>query len=216
MKRQLTEVLFVALVGITVVSTAQAARVDFAGPLVAVEEDDGSGRYTGRRDGDVFVGHIDDQTFEGAISDGVTVTTFGCCIAAGSFEISNDVVLDFAAAGFLNQLSGSNAFSFGSVIDLVDIEGDTDLGGGRRLEVGLSYILPQTTFVSDNPPHQGFDADSALVTLYFVTEDDSRAFGGVYSAIGQVTAVPWPASVWLMGVGLPIVAGFARRQRKTG
>lgn len=214
MKHVLTGVALAALTAMSVVPSAQAARVDFAGPLVRVIEDDGSGRYAGRGVGDSFFGHIDDQTFEGAISDGVTMTTFGCCINAGSFEVTNDVLLDFAAAGFLNQVPGSSGFSAGQVIDLVDIEGDVDLGGGRRIEVGLSYFLPSDTFASAHPPGQSFDVDSALLTLYYVVEDTFGSPKEPYNVVGLVSAVPWPAPVWLMGLGLPVIAGFARRQEQ--
>lgn len=214
MKHVFTAAALVTLIAVCTVPSAQAARIDFVGPLVAVDEDDGSGRYAGRNVGDHFAGHIDDQTAVGAISDGTTVTTFGRGISAGSFTITNDVLLDFAAAGFLNQVSESDTFSFGSVIDLVDIEGDTHVGDGLRIEVGLTFILPPTTFASDTPLRQSFDADSALVTLFYVTEDDSRGIGDIYSATGRVTAVPLPASIWLVGLGLSIVASFTRHQQK--
>ena len=139
-----TGVALAALIGMSIVPSAEAARVDFAGPLVRVEADDGSGRYAGRGVGDFFFGHIDNQTFEGAISDGVTVTTFGCCINAGSFEVTNDVLLDFPAAGFLNQVLGSNAFSAGLAATIQPVKlGDSTpafriTSQAKALPVGLS------------------------------------------------------------------------------
>ena len=215
MKRFIMGAALIALAGAAGMPVAQAKQIDFTGPLVEVEDDDGTGRYSGREKGDVFFGNIDDTTFAGSISDGAVVTSFDCCDAAASgFNLSNDAMLEDDRLDLLNQLLGTSTFGAGSIFDIVDIEGDTFIDNDNRIEVGLSYILPQDTFASDNPTDTSFDAARAFVTLYFIVEDPYNDGDIIYSAIGQVTAVPWPASVWLMALGVPIVASFARR--KTG
>jgi len=49
--------------------------------------------YSGATTSTNFSGNIDDVTANGSISDGTTVTPFGCCIAAGGFSITNNEVL---------------------------------------------------------------------------------------------------------------------------
>ena len=117
-----------------------AGTINFSGQLDLIELDSGSGVYSGVPIGTVFFGSIDDQTANGSISDGITLTPFGCCIAAGGLSILNDTLLTADDAVFLNSLAGSMIFSAGDLVDGVDIEGDATTSGGGRIKIGLSYI----------------------------------------------------------------------------
>ncbi len=130
------------VVGIVTCFHAQAAVIDFGGQLDVVQEDIGGAVYSGVPIGSSFFGSIDDVTMNGFISDGTTLTSFGCCIAAGGPSVTNDEVLDAETAAFLNSLSGS--FAEGDLIDIVNIEGDVVTPGGGRLEIGLSFALERS------------------------------------------------------------------------
>ncbi|MCB1907357.1 MAG: hypothetical protein KDH15_08300 [Rhodocyclaceae bacterium] len=190
---------------------AEAAGIAFSGPLQIVEFDNGGGRYSGVPLGTLFSGMIDDTSFAGSISDGRTTTVFDCCIAAGGFELTNDLVLDADQAALFNQLAGAGRFAAGEVVDLVDIEGDTGAGGGR-IEVGLSFVFSPTTFAGPSDTAL-FDPGKASAAAFFVFEEDASGLA-VYSGIGPISAVPGPDSAWLMSIGMAVVAaGVVRRRR---
>ena len=133
--------------------------------------------------------------------------------AAGQARVQ---VLGADQASLLNQLFGGANYSAGDLIDQVDIEGDSATAGGGRIEVGLSFVFAPTTFASSSDVG-AFNPAVASDSLFFIFEEDINGTD-LYSGLGPATvaAVPWPASVWLMGAGLAVVGGAVRRQRVSG
>lgn len=185
---------------------AYSATINFSGTLADVT-DAGGATYSGVPVGTVFSGNIDDVTFNGSITDGTTETVFGCCIAAGGLGLTNDQVLTADDAASLNFLAGAPLFEADDVIDLVDIEGDTNTAGGGRIEVGLSYILDPGAFDSTDPSNYPFNPGDVLLTLFFIVEENSDDVE-IYNAIG---VVPLPASAWLLGSALGLLGWLRRR-----
>jgi hypothetical protein len=205
---------FMVLFGLTaVVQTSTAANIGFNGQLGFIEVDSGSGVYSGVLLGTNFFGEIDDVSFNGFISDGSTPTPFGCCIAAGGLEITDNEVLDAGGAIFLNSLLGNAQYSAGDVVDIVNIEGDELTVGGGRIEVGLSYVLDPNAFASEDPSNYPFNPSDLDVALFFILEENA---GGtdIYSAGGLVSAVPLPAAVWLLGSGLITLLSLPKIRRR--
>lgn len=192
---------------------AFATTLPFSGPLL-IAETDGNGIYAGTPLGTIFSGSIDDETFNGSITDGVTETIFGCCIAAGGISIENDIMLDAEFASSLNFIAGENLFSPGMMIDLVDIEGDTQTAGFGRLEVGLSYVLHSDAFPNDDLSNYPFSPSDVLLGAYFLVEEDIE-LGLVYDGIGRndLAIIPVPAAAWLFASGLALLGWFRRRAR---
>lgn len=192
-------------------TTTSAAIINFSGQLDVID-DAGGAVYSGVTTSTNFFGNIDDGTANGSISDGTTATSFGCCIAAGGFSITNDDLLDADGADFLNSIAGASIFSAGDLIDSVGIEGDIVTAGGGRIEVGLSYILVGNAFTSTDSSNYPFDPNDLLLALFFIVEEDS---GGniIFDAVGQLNPVPIPAAVWLFGSGLLGLIGVARRKK---
>jgi len=140
--------------------------------------------YSGVAIGSVFSGVIDDVTFDGSITDGTTLTSFGCCIAAGGLSISNNVSLDASEAALLNSLGNFN-FVAGDLIDLIDIEADANTSGGGRIEIGLSYVLDPLSFSDGSLDNYPPDALDILISLFFIAEFDSQE-DDIYSALGAL------------------------------
>jgi len=185
---------------ITIISSSvNAATINFFGDLAIIDIDD-AGVYAGTAIGTSFSGFIDDETFNGMITDGTSQATFGCCIAAGGLSLSNDFVINSEDAALFNQLSDSDQFNAGDVLDGVNIEGDSITSGGGRIEIGLSYILSPNAFNSPNPGNYPFEPNDVLLTLFFILEEDSNGVD-IYSALGVVNPVPIPASLWLFMAG---------------
>lgn len=190
--------------------SAQAATViNFSGTLDIVELDLGGGVYSGTPIGTMFNGYIDDVTANGVITDGTKLTSFGCCIAAGGLDVTNDFVIDADYAMYFNQLSNSSSFSAGDIFDIVDIEGDESVSGGGRIEVGLSYILDKNAFSDESLSNYPFDPSDVLLALFFIAEENSSG-DDIYSAVGQINAVPLPATIWLFGAGILGLLRYAR------
>ena len=82
---------FIWLIGAC--SVSHAAVIEFSGQLDIVFEDAGGAVYSGVPIGTPFTGAIDDVSASGFISDGVSLTSFGCCIAAGGLSVDNDLSL---------------------------------------------------------------------------------------------------------------------------
>jgi len=186
-----------------------AALINFSGPLTVIDEDSGLAVYSGVPTGTIFSGAIDDASANGSITDGTTLTVFGCCIAAGGLGLSNDVELSADDADFLNAAAGEVIFSPGEFVDGVDIEGDALTLTNGRIEVGLSYILNAGAFDDTDPGNYPFDPADLRLALYFIVEEDSVGTD-IYSAVGRVQVVPVPAAIWLFGSALAWL-GWRRR-----
>ena len=179
---------------------AYTAVINFSGQLDVILLDGGSGIYSGTPVGTKFSGFIDDVTANGEIRDGTTLTSFGCCIAAGGLSVSNNFVLDTDDAALINTFAGVSMFNAGDLVDLVNIEGDTLTSGGGRIEIGLSYIFDSNTFSDTSLSNYPFDPNDVLLALFFIVEED--AIGeDIYSSAGQLNEMPFPASLWPFETG---------------
>ncbi len=202
-----------ALVAALSALEAGAAPVMIAGQLGIVHSDTGGGIYAGATSGTSFLGAIDDVTASGSISDGVSLTVFACCIAAGGLEVSNDVMLDAEQATLLNTLLGVAQFSAGDTVDEVTLEGDAETAGMGRIEVGVSWVLAAGAFADENPSNYPFDPAHLLVALFFVAEFDAGN-AEIFNATGILAPVPLPAAGWLLGLGALAVARRGRRPQR--
>ena len=192
-----------ALLALFLSFAAQAAVIDFSGPLRIIETDEGGAIYSGVPIGTQFSGSIDDVTANGSITGAGITTNFGCCIAAGGLEFTNNVVLDGLSATLLNTLSGTTDFAPGQIYDLADLEGDTLVLPDGRIEVGLSFLFPEDTYANDDPGNI-LDPTAALLTVFFIVEEAS---GEIYSSIGlAVVPIPVPGALWLFGSALGYLA----------
>jgi len=174
------------------ITSVSAGTVSFSGPLDFIELDTGGGVYTGTPIGTNFNGSINDVSETGAITDGTTATTFGCCIAAGGLDVSNNFTLRAGDAALLNALLGSSFFSRGDKVDVIDIEGDAFTAGDGRIEIGLSYIFAKNTFSNNSNSNYPFDPNDVLISLFFIFEEDSSG-DEIYSAVGKLTDSTIPA-----------------------
>ena len=208
MKKKLLTSLATGLFMIGMIGMAQAASVSFNGKLTFVETDTG-GVYSGTPLDTDFWGVIDDENFNGFITNGTTLTNFGCCIAAGGLSIGNDMILVEDDANFLNSVFGGSKYSAGNMVDSVNIEGDASTSSGGRIEIGLSYILDSNSFSNNDLSNYPFDPANVEGALFFILEEDSTGTD-VYSA-GGPSSVPLPASIWLLGSGL---IGLVRLKKK--
>lgn len=206
---------------------ASAAPLAYDGTLRVVELDTGAGTFAGTSIGATFSIRTSDVRADGSfdsgsVRSGATVVPIACpgptvlevegerCspLAAGpGFE--NDVVLDTDTANLLNAVFGPGTFSAGQSVDLVDLEGDSGSGGGDRLEAGLSFLFPASTY-SGGPRFQDlsppFDPSLATHVLFFVVEEQGGT--DVYSVLGDATLVPTPVPLqpWALSV---LAAGLA-------
>jgi PEP-CTERM motif len=191
----------------------QRRRVD--GTLDAVPVDDGTGVFAGTPIGNHFSGFIDDVTANGQLGDGTTMVSFGCCLAAGRLEIFNDEMLDAETAALLNALAGASVYAEGSVVDSVNIEGDTSTGTGGRIEIGVSYVLDSGTFANTLPGNYPFDPTALRLALFFIFEEDAIGTE-IFNASGRLPMAPIPepsiVGLWLAGAALlSIVVALRRR-----
>ena len=198
------------------ISSVSAATIDFSGQLDVISLDTGGGVYSGVPLGTNFSGFIDDVSGNGAITDGTTMTSFDCCIAAGSLSVENDFSLSASDAVFLNGVLGSSLFSSGDVLDGINIEGDTITADDTRIEIGLSYIFAGDTFLDDSLSNYPFNPDDVLLGLFFIFEENDITGEAIYSAVGGLdpapNPVPVPAAVWLFGTALIGLVGFGKRK----
>jgi len=206
-------VLWMALMTLPV----SAAVIDIGGTLDVVLSDDGTGVFAGAPVGTPFSGFIDDATANGQITDGTTLVTFGCCIAAGGLEVFNDEVLDAATAALLNALSGTTAYAEGNLVDSVNIEGDVATTGDGRIEIGVSYLFASDTFTDTLPGNYPFDPTAVQLAVFFIFEEDD-AGDDVFDAVGRLPLAPIPEpstiALWLVGAALLPIVAARRRQRR--
>ena len=179
----------ILFIGITIV---QASGINFNGQLDYIQLDKGGGVYSGVAIGTKFYGRIDDVDATGFIIDGTTLTSFGCCIAAGGLSVTNDMILSTADATFLNQIIGSQQYNDSDVVDVVDIEGDKTTGSGGRIEIGITYILPANSFDNDDLSNYPVNQDDIELALFFIYEEDNTG-QNIYSAGGKIQVPSSPA-----------------------
>lgn len=190
---------------------ASAALINFSGQLGVIDVNTGAGVYAATPPETIFSGFIDDASASGAISDGTTLTSFSCLIAAGGLTVSDNFELEAEEAALLNALTGFSLYSAGDILDGINIEGDAATTSGGRIEIGLSYLFDADTFNSEDLGNYPFDPDDVQLALFFIYEEDADG-EAVYSAAGQLNAVPLPSAVWLLGVGIMSLLGVARRK----
>jgi len=198
------------LVSIVFTLPASAAAIPFWGNADSVMIDNGTGIYTGASSTTIFSGSIDDITGNGEVSDTTITTPIICCVAAGVVSVSNNVILDGATADLLNLLAGASLFSDGDLVDGIDVEGDTLLPGGGRLEAGVSWVFTADTFADDDPDNYPFAPNTPLVGLFFILEADADG-EEIFQAFGSLQPVPLPAA-WLLFVAG--CAGIRQLSRK--
>ena len=211
MKKKLISSLVTGLFMFGMIGMAQAAPVSFNGQLSFVETDTG-GVYSNTPLSTDFSGVIDDEFFNGSITQGTTLTVFGCCIAAGGLSIDNDMILGMDDANFLNSVFGGSKYSEGNMVDMVNIEGDSQTSSGGRIEIGLSYILHSDSFVNEELSNYPFDPADVDDALFFIFEEDASG-ADIYSAAGPISSVPLPTSIFLLGFGLIGLAGVNRKKK---
>jgi hypothetical protein len=189
------------------------APIEYAGLLDFVDVDLGGAVYSGRGVGTAFTGTIDDATFSGSLSDGVTPTAFTCCIDAGGMEFTDNMPVDADIAERLNSWVGSGAFAPGHYVDMIDIEGDALTAGGGRIEIGLSYVLDPTAFSGSGAGAYPFDPADLYVAVFFIFEESALG-EEIYSAMGNLEPVPLPPSLGLLVTGFLASLAAARRRRR--
>ena len=196
---------------------ANATLVHFVGDLDFVVNDQGGAIYSGVPTGTQFSGTLDSNTATGFITDGVTNTAIGCCIAAGGLGVDDNFVVGVNEANVLNALLGAGSFNPGDMIDVVDLEGDSPTANGGRIEVGVSFLFDASTFPGALPLSIQFVAQNAQAALFFITEFDASQ-NEIYSGVGLVEsgAIPAPPALVLMATGLALtVAGrYISRRRQ--
>jgi hypothetical protein len=167
------------------ITTVEAAFINFSGQLNNIEYDTGVGVYSGVAIGTSFSGKINDVSANGTISDGVTFTSFGCCIAAGGLSILNNEALSEDDAAILNAIIGFSKYSAGDQIDIINIEGDTTTSIGGRIEIGLSYILNSATFANNNIDNYPFNHAEIELAFFFIYEEDALG-RDAFHGVGQI------------------------------
>jgi hypothetical protein len=190
-----------------------AATININGTLDVITTDNGNGVYSSLPLGTTFSGSIDDALFNGVLTGGGIQTIFDCCIAAGGLGLSDNIVLDPATASLLNTVAGTNLFTSGDTVDVVDIEGDTTTAASGRIEIGVSYILVPSAFSGTAMSNYPFNPSDLLLGLFFILEEDNRGTD-IYDALGKLQPVPVPAAFWLFGSGLLGLLGMARRRKR--
>ena len=178
-------IFFCTIILIIITLHAQASVINFKGILDFIEYDEGGGVYSEVSAGTVFEGSIDEYHANGFISNGKTLTLFGCCIAAGGLSVSNNMVLTHDEVAYLNGVLGSQEYSVGDVVDSINIEGDKTTDNGGRVEIGISYILPADSFDSDDLGNYPVEQNDIELSLFFIHEEDSNG-QDIYSAGGKI------------------------------
>ena len=184
---------FCAMAVAIVSINTNAAIINFSGQLDIIDVDDG-GIYSGATTSTNFSGNIDDVTANGSISNGATVTAFGCCLAAGGLSLTNNEILSADEATFINAATGTSMFSAGDAVDIVDIEGDAATAAGGRIEVGLSYILAGNAFANTDPGNYPFNPEDLILALFFIVEENISGVT-IFDAVGQLDPDSGPADL---------------------
>ena len=192
-KHSLYKINIFALILIFSIQNAYSTAINFSGQIDIIEVDNGTGIYSGTPIDTKTSGFIDDVTFNGEISNGTTLTSFSCCIAAGKLNITNDAILDADAASTLNLLTGATLYNVGDKVDLIDIEGDKITPGGGRIEVGLSYTFKADTFNNENLDNYPFDPNAVQFVSFFILEENQIG-EDIYLILGKLKVEPLPTS----------------------
>lgn len=174
-------------------SVPSASTINFSG---VVEFDIGIGIYSGSSN---ISGFIDDVTANGGITDGTTITTFGCCISAGGLSVDNDIVLSVDEATLYNDLLGDPMFTPGDPVDRVNIAGDKATSTPGRIEIGLSYIFDPGAFSDSSPGNYPFNPNDAVLGLFYIAEEDATP-AVIHLAAGQLHSIDatFMSPEWIM------------------
>jgi len=188
MKNNVTKV----LIGIALMFTAGASYSElleylfstdtpnFSGQLDIVYVDNVGTVYHDVPIGTEFYVEIDRVAANGFITDGTTLTQFGCC-PGGSPIFEDDEILDASDVALLNSLAGTTSFFVGGLVDEIIFEGQEPTSGGGIIEIGVLYVLDSDGSHDNYPP----DPDHVLMTLFFIGEDDDQGVE-LYAGYGVV------------------------------
>ncbi len=156
-------------------------KLNFQGQLAIVEEDNGSGIYSGVPIGSPFSIEMDLVTSNGFISDGTTATAI---FNNGEVvDVDNDVVLDASAAALINSLAGTSLVA-GDLIDVIEmIDGEALTSGGGRIKIDVGYLLDSLAFENSDDSYYPPNPDDILVTFFGIQEEDAQG-EEIYLAFG--------------------------------
>ena len=214
--------------------SSHAASLNFSGQLELIVTDTGGGRYSGSPIGQLFdiaftyglesqattsptsPGDYDFSIppFGGSITDGTTATT-GSPSPDGIVQVSvvDGQVLDADGVALINGLYGTS-LSPGATVDVSDIDTQSALSGGGEIVFGLAFLsLDDSAFSGVNFANFGPESGNTDRVFFFLAEVDSND-QPVFEGYGRVTAVPLPASLWLLGTSvLALIARAGSRRR---
>lgn len=217
MKSSKIIILIFAISLIGFVQSSQASQIFFSGPLGYVQIDSGNAIYSGDGIGTVFYGVIDDGTYSGSISDGITTISFNDLIYAGGLEVLNNVLLENDEVDVLTHL-GFTGYDENTGIDIINLEGDSFVTStGGRIEIGLSFLFSPETFINNSDNNYPFNENDVQLALFFISEFDAQE-ECIYSAFGNIdtfitTPVPNPSTAILLGLGAIVTLVFNRKIR---
>jgi len=170
-------------------TVAHSNPVAFIGNMDLIEADTGGSDYSGTAQGTTFSGYFDDVDFIGEITNGSIRTEFGCSITQDCAEVINNLVLESDDISGFNMLAGSPIFSAGQIVDSVAIGSDIPVAGGGTLLIGLAYIFDPDTYDNDILNNFTFDPDAAIISTFFVVEEDAFE-NSVFSGGGLLLELP--------------------------
>jgi len=166
-------------------SLTHAATIEFSGPLVLISYDDGGAIYSGAQIGTVFSGAIDDETFDGFIFDGATLTPF-TEFGRGGMWAENNLIMDADEAILVNSLA-STSFVAGDLYDEIEMGGaaSTSSEGEGQIQISLVFILDPLAFDSNPVDYYPPNPDDTLLVLFLIEQLDDQE-EGIFLALGAV------------------------------
>lgn len=173
----------ITILGLVYAVQGSAQQINFSGQLDLVVEDLGGAVYSGVQIGTAFSGFIDPNTGSGQISDGTTLTSVGCCIAAGGLGVTDNDIVDSDSIDIFTAFAPQLGAQIGDSFDLIDIEGDATTTTNGRIEFGLSYVFPPDTFTNESVDNYPFDPAEVLTAIFFIVEEDQNG-EEIYTAGG--------------------------------
>ena len=139
-----------------------------------------------------------------------------------NYEITGTVTIGDETAPNLFNLTAGDTITASGVFD------DSILGTGENtisfdgVTTTLSIDVNGTVYTQDDDPFASmtfidgalsdFDFYGSEFNSFFTNFDDYGSLLGEWSSDVQISAVPVPAAIWLFGMGLMTLAGFAKRK----